>query len=116
MKNKILVALGIFFGFLPVYAFSGWIYVFNKFHEVSHEDKQDIFFEKIMFGINFTSNLFFQIIIILFGLISVVIFILLISSLKQNSNKKKSKIYFILYLMLLIIVSIFTILNFIGLM
>lgn len=108
MKNKILFTAGVIFGILSVYPILGWIYIFNVYSEASHIEKQSLFFQKFLFGINPEDSVPVHFLIIFFGIVSVFIFSILIHSLNKRVNKKG---HFILYLSLLIIFSIFTFLN-----
>lgn len=107
MRQYIFFTFFFIAGFVPIYLFIGWIYIFNAYSDLSHLEKQEIFNETISFGLNSTGNFYIQLIVILFGLSAVVYFGF---QLKRHKNKRIEKVIhnYTFCLVLLILFSIFT--------
>lgn len=107
MRQYILFTFFVITGFVPIYPFIGWIYVFNANPNLSQVEKQQVFNETITFGFDATGSFYFKLLVILLGSSSVVYFGYRLS--KAKTEKSKKNIHnFVLCLTLLILFSLFT--------
>jgi hypothetical protein len=100
-----------FFGAIPTYTSICWIYIFNKYPQLSHIQKQDLFSQTFFWGFAITSNSILQLCIIALGLCSVFYFGYLVFRKQNNSIKRE-----IINISIFIIFSIFTLFNLWGIL
>ncbi len=106
--KRILLTFFILAGLVPIYAVLGWIYIFNKYPNLDHLDKQYIYNSELFFGIK-ASNIGIILMIILLGFGSLLYFIFKLISVQKEKNKRV--FIFTIYLIFTIIVGLFTLLN-----
>jgi uncharacterized membrane protein SpoIIM required for sporulation len=108
MKHNILFTFFVLAGLIPVYTFSGWIYIFNKYRNLTHIDKQHNYNKEILLGVT-TNNIYITLTVILLGLCSIVYFSFQLR--RKEEENKISILKYTIYLALIIIFAFFTLLT-----
>lgn len=112
MKSNIVFAAGLLFGLVSAYPPLGWIAIFNTHSAATHSEKQAIFYEKLLFGLNLAHASYIHLTVILCGALSILIFAGLLKKLNQRTTKPKEKrTLSVIYILLLIAFSAISFLN-----
>ncbi|MGM0477597.1 MAG: hypothetical protein ACQERC_00110 [Bacteroidota bacterium] len=112
MKRNIVFAAGLLFGLVSAYPPLGWIVIFNTHSAATHSEKQAVFYESLLVGLNPSYAPFIHIAVIICGILSITIFAGLLKKLNQRTTKPKEKrTLSVIYIILLIAFSAIALLN-----